>query len=212
MTYPLTIYFIRHGDVHNPDNILYGRLPGFFLSKTGREQVLAAGKALKDQPIQAIYASPMERTQETARLIVEQRINALDVVIDQRLIEVHTPLDGTPHPELEPINHDLYTGNLPPYEQPRDVRTRLLDFIAEMRRRHANQRIIAVTHGDIVVSAFMHAKEQDANDIGRTRTQVNRIQQLGLPEIYPATASISTLIYHTDDPDEVPAYQYQRPY
>jgi hypothetical protein len=64
----------------------------------------------------------------------------------------------------------------------------------------------------MVVMAFMFAKGQDENDVGRTRTQPNRIQSLGLPEVYPATASISKLVYSTDDPNEVPHYEYIRPY
>ena len=212
MPAPLTIYLIRHGEVHNPEGILYGRLPGYFLSKTGREQAESAGKALTDEQIAHIYCSPMERTQETSKLIESQLEVSPEITIDDRLIEVHSPYDGVGHAELEAVNFDLYTGSEPPHEQPRDIRKRLVDFLNEMRKKHANQKIIAVTHGDLVVSSFMFAKKQDANDIGRTRTQANRIQSLGLPEIYPATASISTLTYTGDDSAEIPAYSYHRPY
>ncbi|MGB7341807.1 MAG: histidine phosphatase family protein [Phototrophicaceae bacterium] len=212
MPAPLTVYIMRHGEVHNPANILYGRMPNFYLSTTGREQAIAAGKASADKPIVAVYASPMERTQETANLIIEQHPSDLSVRVDERLIEVNTPLDGTSHADLEKINFDIYDGNEPPYEQPQDIRQRLMAFLQEKRQQHANQQIIAVTHGDLVVASFMFAKQQPANDIGRTRTQANRIQALGLPEVYPATASISTLSYVTDDPDEIPAYHYHRPY
>lgn len=212
MPAPLKIYLIRHGEVHNPENILYGRLPGYFLSKTGREQAESAGKVLADEAIAHIYCSPMERTQETSKLIANQLENSPEITVDERLIEVHSPYDGVAHHELEAINFDLYTGNEPPHEHPRDIRKRLVEFLNEMRKKHAHQKIIAVSHGDLVVSAFMFAKKQDANDIGRTRTQVNRIQSLGLPEIYPATASVSTLTYTGTDPDEIPHYKYQRPY
>jgi hypothetical protein len=52
----------------------------------------------------------------------------------------------------------------------------------------------------------------DENDIGRSRTQLNRLDELGLPERYPATASISHLTFLTNDPDEVPQYAYFKPY
>ena len=55
-----TIYLMRHGHVHNPQNILYGRLPGFSLSEMGIGQAQAAGEWLADKPISAIYSSPME--------------------------------------------------------------------------------------------------------------------------------------------------------
>lgn len=212
MPAPMTLYLVRHGEVHNPEAILYGRLPGYHLSETGRKQATSAGKSLADKAIDAIYCSPLERAQETASLINSQRADSVDIVVDERLIEVHTSYDGYSHEELEAINFDLYTGTPDEYEQPADIRRRLLAFINDMRRKHAGKAIVAVSHGDIVVSAFMFATRQPENDIGRTRTQPNRIQSLGLPEIYPATASISTLSYTTDASDEVPSYDYLRPY
>jgi broad specificity phosphatase PhoE len=212
MTGPLTIYILRHGEVYNPQNILYGRLPGYHLSETGREQVAAAGQALSDTKLDAIYASPMERAQETAAIISSAQKGLLAVKTDERLNEVHCPYDGTKTEELEKINFDLYTGNEAPYEQVRDLRRRLHNFLNEMRQKHRGQEIAAITHGDLVVAAFMYALQQNENDIGRTRTQANRIEALGLPEVYPATASISKLIYHSDAIDEVPEYFYLRPY
>ena len=212
MPAPLTIYLARHGDVHNPEALLYGRLPNYYLSELGRNQAKSAGEYLAQQNLSAIYSSPMERAQETAGIIMNQRENPLPVTVDERLIEVYSPYDGTPQSELDKINFDLYTDTSEEYEKPHHLRHRLLDFLNDMRRQHANQTIAAVSHGDIVVSAFMFVKGQDANDIGRTKTQANRIHTLGLPEVYPATASVSTLTYQTDDPDEVPSYRYHRPY
>lgn len=215
MTAPLTLYLIRHGEVHNPEKILYGRMPNFGLSVTGREQAAAAGRALADVSLDALYASPMQRAQETAAIIRESHPQALLIQTDERLNEVYTPYDGTPFAELEPMMIDIYDGNEAPYEQPRDVRRRLLDFFAEMRATVPGGTIACVTHGDIVVSAFMYAKGQDENDIGRSRHKPGnwgRLHGLGLPEQYPVTASLSKLVFTTNAPDEVPAYTYVRPY
>ncbi|QPC84904.1 histidine phosphatase family protein [Phototrophicus methaneseepsis] len=208
MSAPLTLYMLRHGEVFNPQRILYGRMPGFYLSDVGRHQAIMAGRALKDKPISAMYSSPMERAQETATLVLGQRPgNQLAVQVDPRLNECHTPFDGTPHEKLEKVMFDIYTGNEPPHECPADLRVRALEFIAEMRTKHAHEQIAFVTHGDIVVTLFLHAMGQELNDIGR-----GKLEDLGLPERYPMTASINTLTYHTDDPDEVPEYHYLRPY
>jgi len=200
-----TLYLVRHGEVYNPEDILYGRLPNYFLSDTGRMQAEATSMALQSKSVTTIYASPMERAQQTAQIIAKP--HRFDVFTDERLNECHTPYDGQPHSELAKTNHDLYTGNEPPYETVRDLRVRLQDFIQEMRKKHAGEAVIGVTHGDIVVSAFMMAMQQDENDIGR-----GRLVELGLPEQYPATAAIHELVYETDDTDEVPAYRYMRPY
>ena len=212
MTASLTIYFVRHGEVHNPDDILYGQMPDFHLSETGREQASEASQYLTEKPLVAIYSSPMERAQETANILKVLHLDIAEITLDERLIEVHTPYDGRKHEELEAINHDLYAGNEPPYEQPRDIRKRVLSFIADMREKHANESIAVVTHGDIVVSVFMYTHGADENDIGRDKDTPNRIQSMGLPDEYPATASISRITYKTDDPDEVPEYHYIKPY
>lgn len=214
MTAPLTLYIIRHGEVHNPDHILYGRMPNFYLSDTGRGQASAAGQHLANIEVDAIFTSPLERAQETAGIIANTQNQIIDVQTDERIIECYTPYDGTSQEELDKIHFDLYTGTDDKYEKPRDLRRRLLDFIASVRDKYPNGTVIAVTHGDIVVSAFMHAKEQEENDIGRHRDDTERLRllQLGLPEAYPATASISMLTYTSDDPHEVPAYEYTRPY
>jgi broad specificity phosphatase PhoE len=204
---PLTFHLVRHGEVHNPERIYYGRLPGYQLSATGRQQAIAAGQYLKDRPLVVLYASPMERAQETAQLIVQQREIPLPIITEERLIEVHSPYDGVSHDILEPINFDHYTGTQAPYEQPGDIRRRVRAFIADMRRTHAGQEIAAVSHGDVVVAMFMFAMQQEEHDIGR-----GRLDTLGLPERYPMTASINTFTYQTDDDDEIPLYQYHRPY
>ncbi|MCA9912106.1 MAG: histidine phosphatase family protein [Anaerolineae bacterium] len=215
MTAPLTLYLIRHGEVHNPEKILYGRMPGYGLSATGRQQATAAGRALAEVPLDAFYASPMQRAQETAGIIADVHPQEITIQTEERLNEVHTPYDGTPFSELEPNMLDIYFGNEAPHEQPRDVRRRLLTFLADMREQYAGGTVACVTHGDIVVAAFMYAKGQDENDIGRSRHEPGnwgRLSALGLPERYPATASLSRLDYITSNPDEIPAYTYYRPY
>lgn len=214
MTAPLTLYLVRHGDVHNPDKILYGRMPNFRLSELGRDQATAAGNALVERDISAIYASPQQRAQETAAIIANAIQGDIAPKTDERLNEVYSPFDGTSQAEMDKIFFDLYTDVDPPYEQPRDLRRRLLDFINTMRETHAGQSIVGVTHGDIVVTAFMYTTGADENDIGRTKhdTDRTRLLQLGLPEPYPSTASLSRLTYSTDDPDEVPQYEYINPH
>jgi broad specificity phosphatase PhoE len=207
MSAPLTLHIVRHGEVHNPTKILYGRLPGFGLSTTGQQQASAAGAALQNRNLAAIYASPMQRAQETAGFITRARRSELPIQTHEYLNEVLSPAEGRLLEEMETIAFDLYTGNEAPYEQVHDIRRRLMAFIAEMRRKHAGQEIAAVTHGDVVVVAFLFAKGQSENEIGR-----GRLEELGLPERYPATASISMLVYHTDQENEVPEYQYLRPY
>lgn len=86
------VHLIRHGEVHNPDRILYGRLPGFRLSETGQAQAAAAADLLADRDIVAVIASPLQRAQETATPIAARHNLAIDT--DDNLIESTNIFEG----------------------------------------------------------------------------------------------------------------------
>ena len=60
------VHLLRHGEVHNPSGILYGRLPGYHLSATGRLMAAAAADFFAERPVVAVFSSPLERAVETA--------------------------------------------------------------------------------------------------------------------------------------------------
>src|SRR5487761_612768 len=86
------VHLLRHGEVHNPDGVLYGRLPGYHLSANGRMMAAAAADFFDGRPVAAIFASPLERAQETAQPVAERL--GLDIVTDERLIESANVLEG----------------------------------------------------------------------------------------------------------------------
>ena len=55
------VHMMRHGEVHNPKGILYGRLPGYHLSDTGAAQARAVADVLADHDISHVFASPLQR-------------------------------------------------------------------------------------------------------------------------------------------------------
>lgn len=88
------IHLIRHGEVHNPDGVLYGRLPHFALSAKGHDMAALAAAALKAErrPISALYASPLLRTRASAEHV--QEAFGLQLNTDERLIEPHNIFEG----------------------------------------------------------------------------------------------------------------------
>ncbi len=86
------VHLMRHGEVENPDGILYGRLPGYHLSELGRRMADRVGEHLADRDITYVVASPLERAQETAEPIAKS--HGLDVVTDARLIEAGNVFQG----------------------------------------------------------------------------------------------------------------------
>lgn len=86
------IHLLRHGEVHNPQGILYGRLPGYHLSDLGREMANRIAEVVGDRDITHLVASPLDRAQETAEPIASVR--GLDIVTDRRVIEAGNHFEG----------------------------------------------------------------------------------------------------------------------
>jgi broad specificity phosphatase PhoE len=94
------VHLLRHGEVHNPQRILYGRLPGYRLSELGRQQAKTVAKVLADHDISHVVSSPLERARETALPTVDA-LNAtrspaeqLELHTDDALIEADNLFEG----------------------------------------------------------------------------------------------------------------------
>lgn len=86
------VHVLRHGEVHNPSGILYGRLPNFRLSDNGESQARAVASALAAHDITHVVASPLQRAQETASPIAEK--HGLQIATDANLIEAANDFEG----------------------------------------------------------------------------------------------------------------------
>lgn len=86
------VHVLRHGEVYNPDKVLYGRRPGFRLSELGMKMAKAAALALADRDVTHVVASPLERAQQTAEPFAGQF--RLPVGVDERLIESDNRFEG----------------------------------------------------------------------------------------------------------------------
>ena len=87
-----TVHLIRHGEVHNPEGVLYGRRDGYHLSHLGREMAERIGKTLGERDIVHLRTSPLERAQETAAPLAT--IRGLEPVVDARVIESTNVFEG----------------------------------------------------------------------------------------------------------------------
>jgi broad specificity phosphatase PhoE len=86
------VHLLRHGEVHNPAGILYGRLPDYHLSGLGVKMAAEVADALAGRDLAHLRSSPMERAQETARPLADR--SGLPVVVDERLIEGENLFEG----------------------------------------------------------------------------------------------------------------------
>lgn len=88
------LHLVRHGEVHNPQRVLYGRLPGFGLSDRGHEMARVSAEYVHglDRLIAAIYSSPLQRTQESAAPLIA--LSGHNLELDDRLIEPFNAFEG----------------------------------------------------------------------------------------------------------------------
>jgi broad specificity phosphatase PhoE len=159
-----TIHLMRHGEVHNPAGVLYGRLPGYHLSERGREMAQRVADHLAGElepapgliradraDVVAVFASPMERAQETAAPIAEAF--GLDVRTDERLLEAENQFQGLTfgvgdgslrHPRHWPL---LVNPLRPSWGEPyRTQVARMLDVVATAREAARGHEAVLVSH------------------------------------------------------------------
>lgn len=87
-----TVHLVRHGEVHNPERILYGRMPGYRLSERGEQMAQLVGAHLADADVALVRSSPLLRARQTAAPIASP--HGLEVAEDERLIESANHFEG----------------------------------------------------------------------------------------------------------------------
>jgi broad specificity phosphatase PhoE len=145
------VHLIRHGEVHTPDRILYGRLPGFRLSDTGRDQAVAAAEMLAGRDIVAVVASPLQRAQETAAPIAAR--HGLSVDTDEDLIESANIFEGKRvSPGDGAWRNPRYWWHLrnpltPTWGEPyAQIADRMATAVDKARSRAAGHEVVCVSH------------------------------------------------------------------
>jgi broad specificity phosphatase PhoE len=86
------VHLLRHGEVHNPAGVLYGRLPDYHLSELGRRMAERVAQWFDGRDIAHLVSSPLERAQETAEPTAKSF--GLDPVVDERVIEAGNQFEG----------------------------------------------------------------------------------------------------------------------
>jgi broad specificity phosphatase PhoE len=156
-----TIHLVRHGEVENPKGVIYGRLPGYHLSERGRRQAEAAAERLATSEVGALWASPLERAQETAEAIAA-RVH-VEVTTDERLIESessfvnfgHTLMSFARSLARSPRHWGKFTNPFRPSwgESFADIRVRMLAAISDAVAAADGREVVIVSHQTPVLVA-----------------------------------------------------------
>lgn len=193
------VHLLRHGEVFNPEKILYGRLPGFLLSELGHKMADEAAKALADRDITYLVSSPLERAQQTAQPLVDQ--TGLELAIDERVIEADNKFEGRAVAGGQGL---LRISNLPLARNPFrpswgeayvDIRDRMVPAVLDARDRARGHQAVIVSHQLPIWTTRMSAESRPLWHDPRRREC--------------ALASLTTILF--DAEDRLVGVEYEEP-
>ena len=197
---PRTIsHLLRHGEVYNPEGVLYGRLPGYELSDLGHQMAATVAESLKENDITHIVASPLIRAQQTAQPTAD--LLGLPIATDERVIEADNKFEGLQvgvgagafaKPRYWPW---LWNPLRPSWGEP------YKDIAARMRAAVADLRKTAIGHEGLIVSHQLPVwiARRSFEDASFVHDPRNRECNL---------ASLTTLTF---DDDELVSLDYSQP-
>jgi broad specificity phosphatase PhoE len=193
------VHLLRHGEVFNPEKVLYGRLPGYHLSDLGRQMADRAAGALAGRDLVSVISSPMERAQETAAPISES--HDLPVEIQPLVIEADNVFEGQRVSVGDGVLRQprtwkhLYNPFRPSWGEPYvEVADRMHAAIDQARESARGHEAVIVSHQLPIWIARLRAENRRLWHDPRSR-------QCGL-------ASLTSLTY---DGDELVAIEYTEP-
>ena len=145
------VHLLRHGEVHNPQGVLYGRAGGYHLSERGRAMADRVAERIGDRDIVHLVSSPLERAQETASPLAAAR--GLSVQLDERVIESGNIFEGRPfdlresilkQPRVWPALRNPFT---PSWGEPyKAVVARMWPAVVDAREAARGHEAVVVSH------------------------------------------------------------------
>jgi broad specificity phosphatase PhoE len=154
-------HLLRHGEP-NVFGRINGRLPGVGLSVRGRAEVAAVAARLAGEKIEALYASPMQRTQETAEIVSERL--GLPVGCREDVIEIDfgewtglTADEIRKDPHWQMWSNCRSIATIPGGESWRQVHDRMVSALFDLQQVHPAGNVVIVSHGDVIRSALLFA-------------------------------------------------------
>lgn len=145
------VHLLRHGQVHNPTGVLYGRMADFHLSELGQQMAETVAAHLADHDVTMVVASSLERAQETAAPIASA--HGLSITTDDRVIEAENYFEGKTfgvgdgslrYPKHWP---KLVNPFKPSWGEPyEEIAERMLSAIAEARSKARGHEAVIVSH------------------------------------------------------------------
>ena len=191
-----TFLLIRHGMTDAVGIVMAGHAAGVQLNALGREQAATLPARLGAVPIAALYASPLERTRETAQSIADAR--GLHVQIEPRFIEVDFGAwtgrrfaDLVSDPQWQLYNAVRGVTRPPGGESLLDVQQRSVEAVLQLHERHAHEVVAVVSHADTLRAILQYFLGVPIDFVQRIELSPARISVLQLGDGIPHVLQIN---------------------
>ena len=180
-----TFLLIRHGLTDAVGRTMTGHSPGVHLNATGRDQAAALPERLNNVPLAAIYASPLERTRETAQPVADAR--GLPIRLEPRFLEVDfggwtnrrfADLATDPHWQL--YNAHRGVTRPPAGEALIEVQARTVAALLDLHERHPNDVVAIFSHADTIRAILLYVLGMPIDFVQRLDLSPARISVLQL--------------------------------
>lgn len=157
------VHLVRHGEVDNPEHVVYASLSGFPLADRGLRQAKLAARFLSSQPVVAVWSSPLERALQTAQAIAARA--RLPVLVHPDLTEwrlsdrwAGVPWEALPDRMPGELEAYLLDPTALPFapETLEDLATRIATVVEQLHDRHPEGDVVIVGHQDPVQAARLH--------------------------------------------------------
>ncbi|MGH3346096.1 MAG: histidine phosphatase family protein [Nocardioides sp.] len=207
------VHLLRHGEVHNPSGVLYGRLPGYQLSDLGRAMAQRVAQVVGDRDIAHVVASPLERAQETAAPLAAVR--GVDVVIDERVIESTNKFEGEGFGAgaktlLRPrIWRYLWNPFKPSWGEPyAEIATRMMAAVHDARDAARGHEAVVVSHQLPIWTTRLHVEKRPYLHDPRKR----QCTLCSLTSLHFTDDRLTKVSYSEPAGDLIPARDKQAPF
>jgi len=155
-------HVLRHGEHGLLGRVLAGRMPGVGMTDRGRAEIASQAERLAGDKIAAIYASPLQRTRESAEIVsarlglpIEFRDDLLELDFGEWTGATFDSIRADPRWQAWSTQRSLAV--IPGGESMRAVQQRVVAALLELNERHLHESVVLVTHGDVIRAALLYA-------------------------------------------------------
>lgn len=172
----MALHLVRHGEVDNPQRVVYADMPGFGLSARGRLEAEAVAEFLGSVPIKALYASPLQRAQETAEAIADATgvtVSTRDDLTEWLVARRWKGVTWEDLPTAFPGELEAYLASptdLPFAEESiEELGRRIAVAASEIADAHPGEEVAVVSHQDPIQAGRLTLRGLSLADLHRDR-------------------------------------------